>query len=366
MLIEPKIKESGLENVCRKIQQEERLSFEDGIKLYNSNDLLSLGYMANMIRERKNDNRVYFVRNQHINYTNICGNQCKFCAFSKDRDNPGAYEMSIKDIREKIKETLSQPISEIHIVGGLNPGFPYSYYPDMLQAIKKIRPEVHLKAFTMVEIAFIAKIGNKSVKNTLKDLKEAGLESLPGGGAEVFSPRIRQELCPRKLSPEGWLKTAQTANKLGIRNNANKLYGHLEKKEELVEHLIELRKVQDESRGFLAFIPLAFHPQNTRLDYLKGTTGFEDLKNVAISRMMLDNFPHIKAYWVMLTPKVAQLALGFGADDIDGTIVEEKITHSAGAQTARSLTQRELITLIKKAGKSPVERDSLYNILREY
>jgi aminodeoxyfutalosine synthase len=366
MLIEDRIKKSNLIDIYEKVRAEKSLSFADGVKLYNSHDLLSLGFLANIARERKNGNRAYFIRNQHINYTNICVNRCKFCAFSKDRGDPGAYEMTVEEIGEKVRENLSQPVSEVHIVGGLNPKFPYSYYLEMLRTIKKIRPLIHIQAFTAVEIAFIAEMGKKSIEDTLNDLKGAGLGSLPGGGAEVFSPRIRQELCPKKLDPESWIEVAKTAHRMGIPGNATMLYGHLETKDELVEHLIKLREAQAESRGFLAFIPLAFHPQNTGLDHLPATTGFDDLKNLAISRLILDNFPHIKAFWIMITPKVSQVSLAFGVDDIDGTVTEEKITHSAGAATPQSLTLKELVGMIKKAGKQPVERDTLYNVVREY
>lgn len=366
MLIEDRLVKNNLIDIYEKVQAEERLSFDDGLKLYNSPDLLSIGFLADIERERKNGNRAYFIRNQHINYTNICINRCKFCAFFKDRGVPGAYSMTVEEIGEKIRENMDQPISEVHIVGGLNPDLPYSYYLEMLKTIKIIRPQIHIQAFTAVEIAFIAKAGGKTIDDTLQDLKEAGLGSLPGGGAEVFSPRIRKKLCADKLDPAGWIRVAITAHRMGIPGNATMLYGHLEKKEELVEHLIKLREAQDESSGFLAFIPLAFHPQNTGLNDLPATTGFDDLKNLAIARLMLDNFPHIKAFWIMITPKVSQISLAFGVDDIDGTVTEERITHSAGATTAQSLALEELVGMIKKAGKQPIERDTLYNVLNKY
>lgn len=366
MLIEDRIKKNNLVNIYEKIRAEKRLNFADGTRLYNCQDLLSLGFLASIVRERKNGNRAYFVRNQHINYTNVCINRCKFCAFSKGKDDHGAYEMTVEEIGNKIRENLNEQISEVHIVGGLNPNYPYPYYLEMLRTIKKIRPSIHIQAFTAVEIAFIAEIGKKSIEDTLNDLREAGLGSLPGGGAEVFSPRIRKELCPKKLDPDSWLNVTKTAHSMGIPGNATMLYGHLEKTEELVEHLIKLRNAQNESRGFLAFIPLAFHPQNTELSFLSGTTGFDDLKNLAISRLMLDNFPHIKAFWIMITPKVSQISLSFGVDDIDGTVTEERITHSAGAATPQSLTLNELVTMIKKAGKQPIERDTLYEEIKSY
>jgi aminodeoxyfutalosine synthase len=248
-------------------------------------------------------------------------------------------------------------------VGGLHPDLPFSYYVEMLRGIKTLRPTVHLQAFTAVEIAHLAEIAGLSVADTLLILKEAGLGSLPGGGAEVFSRRIRNDLCPKKLSPEGWLEVCQTAHLLGLRTNATMLYGHLETSAERVDHLLRLREAQDETGGFLTFIPLAFHPQNTELDHLTGTTGFDDLKNLAVARLLLDNFPHIKAFWVMIGPKLAQLSLAFGADDIDGTVIEERITHMAGAQTPTSLSRHQLLHLGREAGCEPVERDTLYNVI---
>lgn len=355
------IKNSGLEDIYEKVIQGKRLSFEEGVRLYRSNNLVALGSMGNIARERKNGNKAYYIYNQHINYSNICVNLCRFCAFGKERKDPAAYEMTIEEIVEKIRERINEPISEVHIVGGLNPDLPYSYYLEMLKEIKKARPSLHIQAFTVVEIAHLADIAEKSVATVLEELKEAGLGSIPGGGAEVFSSRIREKLCPKKLSPEGWLNTAKIAHKRGLRSNATMLYGHIETYEERIEHLMALREAQDEIGGFLTFIPLAFHPGNTDLETLSPTTGFEDLKNIAVARLMLDNFDHIKAYWIMIGPKIAQIALSFGADDIDGTVIEEKITHMAGAETSQALTRKELEQLIREAGREPVERDTLYN-----
>lgn len=357
------IKGSGLEDIYEKVKEQNRLSFEDGVRLYESHDLLALGSMANMVRERKNGTRAYYIYNQHINYSNICTNLCRFCAFGKDRKDPAAYEMTIEEVVEKIRERMNEPVSEVHIVGGLNPDLPYSYYLDMLKEIKKVRPSIHIQAFTVVEIAHLADIAKKSIETVLEELKEAGLGSIPGGGAEVFSPRIREKLCPKKLSPEGWLNTAKIAHRAGLRSNATMLYGHIETYKERVEHLTALRDAQDETGGFLTFIPLAFHPRNTDLETLSPTTGFEDLKNIAVARLMLDNFDHIKAYWVMIGPKLAQIALSFGADDIDGTVIEEKITHMAGGETSQALTRKDLRKFIRAAGREPVERDTLYNTL---
>ncbi len=347
----------------RKVEAGERLSLEDGVRLYASNDILAIGALADTVRRRLNGDTAFYIYNQHINYSNICVNRCRFCAFGKDRDDPAAYEMSIDEIAAKILERRHESITEVHIVGGIHPDLPYSYYRNMIREIKKIRPEIHIHAFTAVEIAHLAGISGQSVSDTLQDLKDAGLGSLPGGGAEVFSPRIRQLLCPKKLPPEGWLEVAKTAHHLGIKTNATMLYGHIESTEERVKHLLALREAQDDTGGFMSFIPLAFHPRHTELYELSNTTGFDDLKNISIARLMLDNFPHIKSYWIMIGPKMAQVSLAFGADDIDGTIIEEKITHMAGAETAPGMTRTELLHLIREAGYTPVERDTLYNIV---
>ena len=274
--------------------------------------------------------------------------------------------MTVADIEDKVRERLDEPISEIHMVGGIHPDLPYSYYLEALQAIKKVRPEVHIQAFTCVEIDHLAKLSGKNLEETLTELRDAGLGSIPGGGAEVFSPRIREKTCKDKLSGEGWLTVAKTAHRLGMRSNATMLYGHIETLEERVEHLHMLRTAQDETGGFLTFIPLAFHPKNTELADLSRTSGIDDLKNIAVSRLYLDNFDHIKAYWVMIGPKLAQIALSFGADDIDGTVKEEIITHMAGADTEQAMARDNLVRLIKEAGRVPVERDTLYEVIKEY
>jgi aminodeoxyfutalosine synthase len=349
--------------IKEKVLKGERLSFDDGLILHRSYDLLGIGYLANMVREKLNDNRAYYIYNRHINYTNICENRCKFCAFSKDPDEPGAFSLSIDEIVEKAMEVSQEPVTEFHIVGGLNPKLPFSYYLDMLRQLKELFPQVHLQAFTAVEIDYFSRISGLSLEATLKELMAAGLGSLPGGGAEVFSPRVREALCPKKISGKRWLEVMEIAHQLGIKSNATMLYGHIETPEEQIDHLIKLRELQDKTQGFMSFIPLAFHPHNTQLAHMVTTTGFKDLKTLAISRLMLDNFPHIKAFWIMLGLKLAQLCLSFGVDDIDGTVMEEKITHAAGAQTAQGISRQELIQLIEEAGRIPVERDTVYNIL---
>ncbi len=361
-VMQPFFQDPELMPLYHKVAAQERLSSEDGVSLYRSRDLLGVGYLANLVRERLHGRKAYYIYNQHVNYSNVCVNGCQFCAFGKTADDPEAYTMTLSEILDKVRERLDEPVSEIHIVGGLHPDLPFSYYLDMLRGIRELRPDVHLQAFTAVEIAYLADLAKISVADTLTALKEAGLGSLPGGGAEVFSARIRTSLCPKKLSPEGWLEVAQTAHRQGLRTNATMLYGHLETVEERVDHLVKLREAQDDTGGFLTFIPLAFHPKNTRLPDLPETTGFDDLKNLAVARLMLDNFPHIKAFWIMIGPKLAQLSLAFGADDIDGTVIEEKITHMAGAQTPQGLTRTQLLRMIEEAGCQPVERDTLYNV----
>ncbi len=360
------VRGAGLGDILDKVRAEERLSFDDGVRLYKCNDLLSLGYLANIVRERQNGDNAYFIYNQHINYSNICTNLCKFCAFGKDKDSDLAYEMNLDEIKEKIRERLDEPITEVHVVGGIHPDLPYSYYLDMLRGIKEVRPEIHVQAFTCVEIAHLAELSGQSVEDTLRELVDAGLGSIPGGGAEVFSPRIRERTCEKKLSGEGWVDVAKTAHKIGLKSNATMLYGHIETIEERVEHLQMLRDAQDETDGFMTFIPLAFHPKNTELADLSRTTGIEDLKNIAVSRLFLDNFPHIKGYWVMIGPKLAQIALSFGADDMDGTVKEERITQMAGGESSQAMADSELIRLIQEAGRKPIERDTLYNVIKEY
>ncbi|ODS32743.1 MAG: radical SAM domain-containing protein [Candidatus Scalindua rubra] len=355
---------TDLSDIQEKVIDGYRLEYEDGVKLFESPDILAIGYLANLIRERKNNNKTYYIINRHINYTNICKNRCKFCAFSRDNGEDGAYQMSIKEILDNASQIIHEKATELHIVGGLHPELGLDYYVEMISSIHERFPDVHLQAFTAVEIAHFAEISGISIRETLKELKKAGLGSLPGGGAEIFSPNIRKELCPEKLSGEEWLNTMREAHSSGLRSNATMLYGHIEKNEERVNHLLKLRELQDETNGFMSFIPLAFHPKNTDLKDFSNTAGILDLKMLAIGRLMLDNFDHIKAFWIMLGIKLAQVSLSFGVDDIDGTVAEEKITHSAGAQTPEALTVGEIKSLIEETGREPVERDTLYNRIR--
>jgi aminodeoxyfutalosine synthase len=364
--MESMVVKAGLGDILEKVKTGERLSLEDGRRLFESPDLLAVGYLANLVRRRLNGDHAHFIYNQHINYSNICTNLCKFCAFGKDKSSALAYEMSVEEVAQKVRERREEPITEIHMVGGIHPDLPYSYYLELLRAIKNERPEVHIQAFTCVEISHLAGLAGLSVADTLRQLQEAGLGSIPGGGAEVFSPRIRKLTCEKKLSGEGWLEVAKTAHRLGMRSNATMLYGHIETVEERLEHLDMLRRAQDETGGFMTYIPLAFHPKNTEMANLSRSSGIEDLKNIAVARCFLDNFPHIKAYWVMIGLKLAQVALAFGADDMDGTVKEEKITRMAGGESEQALSREQLVRVIREAGCTPVERDTLYNVIREY
>ncbi|MFQ5957232.1 MAG: aminofutalosine synthase MqnE, partial [Candidatus Brocadiales bacterium] len=322
--------------------------------------ILLIGHIANIVRGRNNRDKAFYVVNRHINYSNVCKNQCRFCAFSKEEGEEGSYAMTLDELLNEAEGVVDQGATEIYIVGGLHPKLGFDYYIKMLGSLHERYPLVHLQAFTAVEIAHLAERAGLSVKDTLVALREAGLGSIPGGGAEVFSSRVRNELCPDKLKGKDWLGVMREAHQLGLKSNATMLYGHLETAEERIDHLLELRRLQDETGGFMSFIPLAFHSDNTFLQGLPRTTAALDLKTIAISRLMLDNFPHIKAFWIMLGVKLAQISLSFGVDDIDGTVVEERITHSAGADTPEELSVAEIVRLIKEAGRKPVERDTLY------
>jgi aminodeoxyfutalosine synthase len=348
-----------------KVLSQERLEFEDGQFLFESHDIAGIGQLADIVRKRLNGNRAYYVYNQHINYTNVCVSHCQFCAFAKNQGDAGAYAWTVPDIRQRILSRIEEPIRELHIVGGLNPHLPFAYYAELLESARELRPEATLKAFTAVELDFIAGNAALSVEAVIRRLKQSGLAMLPGGGAEVMSSRIHESLFPRKIDGKRWLDIMETAHGSGLMTNATLLYGHIETYAERLHHLMALRDLQDRTSGFCAFIPLAFHSANTGLSHLPATTAFDDLKTIAISRLMLDNFPHIKAYWVMIGEKLAQLALSFGADDLDGTIIEERISHDAGATSPKGLTRDQLKYLITSAGYDPVERDAFYRPVSE-
>lgn len=355
-----------LTSIREKILAGKRVSEEDALHLFESDDIFTLGSLASHVAHKKNGKKAFFVRNRHINPTNICVNRCKFCAFSRSKGQEGAFELTIEDIINKLGDGhKATGFSEVHIVGGLHPDWPFEHYLEMISSIKKTFPKLHIKAFTAVEIDYFSKISGRSLEDTLRALKKSGLGSMPGGGAEIFSEGIRNQLCPEKIPGGRWLEVMETAHRIGIRTNATMLYGHVEDLSDRVDHLSRLRGLQDRTKGFQAFIPLAYHPKNTEI---KGTytSGIDDLKTVAVSRIFLDNVDHIKAYWIMLGEKISQLALLFGADDIDGTIIEEKITHSAGGLTGEKLTADQLVNLIRKTGKVAVERDSFYKTVRIY
>lgn len=349
-----------LEPIARKVLAGERLSGDEALVLYSTGDILAVGWLANHVRERLHGDRTYFNVNRHINPTNVCVAACRLCAFGRKKDTPGAYTMALEEAYETAASGYSEAVTEFHIVGGLHPDLPFQYFLDLVSGLKQRFPQVHLKAFTMVEVSYLAKRAKLSIRETLLKLKEAGVDSLPGGGAEIFSDRIRHIICDHKIDGSEWLDTARTAHQIGLKSNATMLYGHVENDEDRVDHLLKLRAVQDETNGFQTFIPLAFHPENTALAHLPKTTGMLDIRQIAVSRLILDNFPHIKAYWQMLTPKIAQIALRFGADDLDGTVIEEKIYHDAGATTPQGMRRQDLVHLIEEAGREAIERDTLY------
>lgn len=364
------LSEAKKSEIERKVERGDRLTYEDGVALLLScgtqGDLLWLGRLADTVRRRKSGDAVYFVRNRHINHTNICKNRCLFCAFSRDEGEPGAFRLSIDEIVARAKDSLSDGVTEFHVVGGEDPAFGFEDAIELVSRLHELAPHATVVAFTASEIAHFSAQARLDPEEVLLRLKQAGLGALPGGGAEVFSPRVRSLLCPRKVSAETWLSIHKAAHRAGLRTNATMLYGHIETAAERVDHLLRLRALQDETGGFQAFIPLSFHPKNTRLSYLPGPTGTEDLAMIAVSRLVLDNVPHIKAYWVMLGVKLAQAALSFGADDLEGTVVEEVITTMAGGAHEGGLTVEDLVHIIKAGGFVPVERDSFYRVVRVY
>ena len=359
------IRDRGLEPVREKVLAGRRLSFEDGVALYRSHDLLAVGALANHVREQRHGDAAYFVWNTHINHTNVCVATCDFCAFAAKKDEPRAYTMKLEEVFANVAG-LPKAVREVHIVGGLHPDLPFSYFTDMMRGIKRVRSDIHIKAFTAVEIFFFHKLYRMSVEKVIGDLKEAGLDSMPGGGAEIFAKETRDKIIKGKADAEQWLAVMREAHRQGVPTNATMLYGHVESVEDRVDHLLRLRELQDETGGFVTYIPLAFQPWEAPAMKLPETTGFEDLKAIALGRLLLDNFPHIKSYWIMIGPRLAQVGLSFGADDLDGTVTEEKIAHDAGAQTAQSLTVHELCRLIREAGRRPLERDTVFNVVKEW
>ncbi len=364
--IEHLSRRAGLSHVWDKVAAGARLSGADARDLLVSSDLIAVGALADHVRRRTVGDDVYFIANRHINHTNVCRNRCLFCAFSHDDGDADAFTLTVDQVLDKARETLTGGITEIHIVGGEHPDLPFGYYLDMMRGLKELAPDVHIQAFTASEVAHLAKVSGLGVRETLTQLKDAGLGSLPGGGAEVFSGRVRDLICERKISGAEWLDVMRAAHGVGLKSNATMLYGHVERPEELADHMTALRDLQDETGGFNAFIPLSFQPANTGLSELPGPTGFDDLKMLAVGRLVLDNFRHIKAFWINVGLKLAQVSLSFGVNDLDGTVVEEKISHAAGVDTGQELTRAELVRVIRGAGRVPVERDTLYNVVRRY
>jgi aminodeoxyfutalosine synthase len=358
-----RITDEALVEVGRRFFAGSRLGLSDGLACLETPDLVGLGTLASAARRARFGDRAFYVANHHINYTNICINGCKFCAFHRSQGSPEGYLLKPEEVAAQIRRSGVSGLREVHLVGAINPEPDFTYYLDLLRAIKTVGPDIRVKAFTAVEIDHISKRASLSWSDCLAALREAGLDALPGGGAEVFSERVRRELFPAKIDSDTWLAIHATAHRLGIGTNATLLFGHIETPVERIEHLLRLRAQQDETSGFRAFIPLAFLPGNTSLSDLPGPTGVETLKTIAAARLILSNIPHIKAYWVMLGLKLAQTALHFGADDLEGTIVAEKIAHQAGAETAVGLTREDLEHLILSAGLKPAERDTFHQTI---
>ncbi len=356
-----------LSSIIEKVQAGEELDSEDGMLLMKSQNLPLIGALADYARKRTVGDRVMFVTNCHINYTNICISKCKFCAYFREEGQKDAFTLTMDEIMEKAQKASSMGATELHIVGSLNPKLPFEYYEEMLRRLREKFPKMSLKAYTAVEIAYLADQSGMNVKQVLSRLKNAGLSSLPGGGGEIFNEEVRKKLCPNKISGEQWLEVMENAHGLGIKSNATMLYGHIETNADIVDHILRIRELQKKTNGFQAFIPLSFHPDNTGLQDIKAPTGFDDLKIIAVSRLLLNGYVNnIKSYWVMVGEKIAQIALHYGANDIDGTVMEERITHAAGGASPEYMPKERLIHLIKNAGRIPVERTTNYEIIKEY
>ena len=355
---------AGLAEIDEKLQGGERLTLEDGVRLFETRDLLAVGYLANREREKRHGARTYFNYNLRLEPTNVCEATCLFCSFSRLQEGmPEAYTMSLEQAWDKLRQRANQPLTEVHVVNGLNPHLPFSYYTELLRGFKRIRPSIHLKCFTAVEIAYFSQLYAMSDEQILRALKDAGLDSLPGGGAEIFAERVRRKICHDKADADRYLSIHRIAHGLGLRTNVTMLYGHIETMEERVDHMLRARALQDETGGFQAFIPLAFHPDNNQMRKLPAPTGTDTLRVHAVSRLMCDNIPHIKAFWIASGLEMAQTALWFGVDDLDGTVQEEKIYHMAGSPTPEGMTTAGLTRLVRAAGREPFERDTLYNIV---
>ena len=361
----------ALDAIAKKVHAGTRLSFDDGITLFRHPDLLAIGQLANVVRERMHGDRTFFNRNMRVEVTNVCVASCLFCSFAKlEEGAPGARTMKLEEAWRELEIRMDDPPSEIHIVNGLHPGLPFSYYEELLKGFKRIKPDIHMKCFTAVEIHFFARHYGMTYEEVLLRLRAAGLDSLPGGGAEIFHPEVRTRISNDKATADEYLEVHRVSHRLGLATNMTMLYGHIETFEHRVDHMLRLRALQDESATSLArlqaFIPLAFHPDGNGMKNLPAPTGIDDLRTLAVSRLMMDNVPHIKAYWVSMTPKIAQVGLRFGADDLDGTIVHETIYSAAGSTSPSGLGYDQLVRLIREAGRTPIERDTLYNVVREH
>jgi aminodeoxyfutalosine synthase len=362
--VQSRLRAAGLGEVHDKLLAGERLTLEDGVQLFESPDLLAVGWLANREREKRHAARTYFNYNLRLEPTNVCEASCLFCSFARLKPGmPEAYTMSLEHAWDKLRQRAHQPLTEVHIVNGLNPDLPFSYYTDLLRGLKRIRPGIHLKCFTAVEIAFFSGLYGMTDEQVLRELMEAGLDSLPGGGAEIFAERVRRKICHDKADADRYLSIHRIAHRLGLRSNVTMLYGHIETMGERVDHMLRARALQDETGGFQAFIPLAFHPDNNQMRKLPAPTGTDTLRVHAVSRLMLDNIPHIKAFWIATGLELAQTALWFGVDDLDGTVQEEKIYHMAGSPTPEGVSTAQLGRLVRAAGREPFERDTLYNIV---
>lgn len=360
MSLEVLTNKSGLRDIRAKVERGERLTFEDGLELYRTKEIAGLGELADFANQRLNGLRVGYNVNRHINYSNLCKLSCMFCAYAKKRGDEGGYEFSMEEILQRAKEAYDQGADEIHIVGGLHPDYPWEYYPEMLRAIKSRYPELHLKAFTAVEIDYFAQLAGKSHEWVLRELTAAGLGSMPGGGAEILTDRVWKKLYRDKMGPDMWIKVHRIAHQTGVRSNSTMLHGHIERDDEKVTHMLRIRELQDETGGFMTFIPLRFHPDNTPIEKLGIVHGVSSIREIAVGRLLLDNVKHVKTYWIMTSLEVAQICLTMGADDMDGTVVEEKITHMAGARTPEHVTEADLRRCIEEAGRTPYRRTTTY------
>jgi aminodeoxyfutalosine synthase len=362
--VKSRIAAAGLAEIDAKLQAGERLSFEDGVRLFASPDLLAVGWLANRAREERHGARTYFNYNLRLEPTNVCTASCLFCSFARLKPtDAAAYTMSLEQAWDKLRQRAHQPLTELHVVNGLNPDLPFSYYTELLRGFKRIRPEIHLKCFTAVEIAFFADLYGMTDEQVLRELIDAGLDSLPGGGAEIFAERVRRKICHDKCGADRYLDIHRLAHRLGLKTNVTMLYGHIETMEERVDHMLRARALQDETGGFQAFIPLAFHPDNNQMRKLPAPSASDTLRVHAVSRLVCDNIPHIKAFWIATGVDVAQASLWFGVDDLDGTVQEEKIYHMAGSPTPEGMTTAQLSRLVRAAGREPLERDTFYNIV---